>query len=362
MIKLIDKYILKEHIKAFFFGLGVFLSIFLVDLLMELIELIVTKNVPFRETARLFFYAIPSLLILVMPMAMLLSTLVVFGQMSSQSEITALKACGVSLYRLVLPALVMGSFVSFLSFVTNEFIVPETNELRQDILRRITFKRPLPKISENVFFDAGEDRTFFVHHYDDQAKKMEDVIVYEFVNGPATRFPRIIVADECFWSGNAWTFSKGIIYRFDSQGGQWDEIRFQDMKMPVKTTYGEWKDYKSKRPHEMSFTELQTHIKKMKKIGIDVRPALVELYTKLSLPFASLFFVLAGAPLAMATRRSGKSIGVGISILVIFFYYLLMSVGKALGTGGTLPPYIAAWLQNLVIGSIGIIFMVTSRK
>ncbi|MBN2802190.1 MAG: LptF/LptG family permease, partial [Deltaproteobacteria bacterium] len=318
MFKLIDRYILKEHLKSFLFGLGVFLSIFLVDLLMELIELIVTKNVPFRETARLFFYAIPSLLVLVMPMAMLLSTLVVFGQMSSQSEVTALKACGISLYRLIIPVMIMGGGVSFLSFFTNEYLVPRTNELRQDILRRITFKRPLPKISENVFFDAGEDRTFFVHRYDEEHKKMEDVIVYEFVHGPATRFPRIIVAEQCFWSGNAWTFDEGIIYRFDKEGGQWDEIRFDNMSLPVKTTYGDWKDYKSKRPHEMSFSELQEHIAKMKKIGIDVRPALVELYTKLSLPFASLFFVLIGAPLAMATGRSGKSIGVGISILVIF--------------------------------------------
>jgi lipopolysaccharide export system permease protein len=108
--------------------------------------------------------------------------------------------------------------------------------------------------------------------------------------------------------------------------------------------------------------ELAERIEQHKKNKIPFRELEIEYFMKTSLPFASFFFVLIGAPLATRTQRGGRSIGMGLSIVIIFFYYLVMSAGKALGTGGVIPPLVAVWVQNVVIGVVGSFLLVRMSR
>jgi lipopolysaccharide export system permease protein len=341
------------------FGLFTFLTIFLVDLLMELVELIINKGVPFGDVTQLFIYALPTIIILVIPMALLFSVLIVFGKLSSNSEILAMQAGGIGFFRIVFPVILIGLLISVLTFFLNEKIVPIANEKRHEIFRKITFKRPLPKIAENVFFEAGENHSLYVHKFSENTGLLHKVIMFEFFN---KGFPRLTVATRSEWMEKAWSFEDGLVYEFTPTGEELNEMSFAKLKFPVQTTYGDHTKHKYKRPQDMSMNELAERIEQHKKNKIPFRELEIEYFMKTSLPFASFFFVLIGAPLATRTQRGGRSIGMGLSIVIIFFYYLVMSAGKALGTGGVIPPLVAVWVQNVVIGVVGSFLLVRMSR
>ena len=127
-LKTIDKYVLSELLEPFLFGMAFFVAIWLIDLMMELINLVFAKGVPLTVVALFFIYNLPPTLVISFPMATLLSNLVSFGRMSSDSEVTALKAGGYSFSRIVRPAILSGLFITFLTFLFNERLVPVANE------------------------------------------------------------------------------------------------------------------------------------------------------------------------------------------------------------------------------------------
>ena len=112
------------------------------------------------------------------------------------------------------------------------------------------------------------------------------------------------------------------------------------------------------RSRQMNVAELREHIEVLRAQGVDVRKYEVDLHLKYALPMASLVFALVAAPLGMQPTRSASSIGFGLSIVIIFLYYVFMSLGSALGQAGTLPPALGGWLQNIVIGGTGVFLII----
>ena len=117
-----------------------------------------------------------------------------------------------------------------------------------------------------------------------------------------------------------------------------------------------------KKPEEMSYSELEIFVKDMRKIGAVVRKWVVELHLKISYPFANFVIILFGAPIAAQKRRSGSAVGIGISLLVCFIYFLFIRTGQVLGHQGTLDPWLGAWIGNIVFGFAGIYTMIKARK
>ena len=359
MLKIIDRYIYKNLIGSFLFGLFIFTTIFLVDLTMELVDFVINKGIPIVEVLKLFLFSLPSILILTFPMATLMGGLITFGKLSADKEIIAMLTCGISYYRLIRIALMFGLTISLLTIMFNEFVVPRTNVLRRKIFRKITFKKPIPKIGENVFFSGQDGLTFFVRKFDKKNDALQDLIIFE---KRFNRFPAIIIAKNAKWKENNWELYDGIKWDFEPSEKSVDRMDFSKMKLYMSGSYGDYKSYSNKRATDMSLRELSAEIKKLKKARINVKDLIMEFYFKTSLPFASLCFIIIGVPLAINTQRSGKSIGIGLSILIIFFYYLLMSIGKALGKGNILHPIIAMWFQNVIIILIGIFLMRKAKK
>jgi lipopolysaccharide export system permease protein len=118
----------------------------------------------------------------------------------------------------------------------------------------------------------------------------------------------------------------------------------------------------AKSPREMSFFALEKKIAEYKKMGLNVNNMVYELYMKTSLPIACLVFVLLGAPLSFVPNRNSKAIGTGLSIVIIFFYYILLSAGKALYITGVISPFSGAWLPNFIVGTIGMVMVWKARR
>lgn len=362
-IKTVDKYILKELLEPFLFGMAFFVAIWLIDLMMELINLIFAKGVPASVVFLFFVYSLPPTLVISFPMALLLSNLVAFGRMSSDSEVTALKAGGYSFGRIVMPAIIAGIFITGLTFLFNEKLVPVANEKFTRLFRReVTLKRPLPKIAENRFFEAGPGRKFFVRKFNPETKDMLGVVMYE---GQARGFPRVIEAERARIEGGVCYFWDGRVSDIHMSGEDRNYTYFDSMEYPIDTHYVN-PDHvpDSKNSRTMNLQELYAFIKDAEKKGLAetiITQHWIEFWSKTSIPFASLIFVMLGAPLGSQTTRSGTGIGIGMSVVIIFIYYVLFAAGKAFAKGAFLPPFIGVWLPNFLIGGIGLWLIFKSK-
>jgi lipopolysaccharide export system permease protein len=355
-MKTIDRYILNELLQPFLFGMAFFVAIWLIDLMMELINLIFSKGVPSSVVFLFFLYSLPPTLVISFPMAILLATLVAFGRLSSDSEITAMKAGGYSFGRICAPAIAAGLFVTGLTFLFNERVVPVANDKFTRLFRReVTLKRPLPQIAANRFFEAGPGRKFYVQSYDPRTKDMFGVVMYE---GQPTNFPRVIEAKKARLEEGRCLFWKGRISDFRSTGSDYHHTYFDELEYPIDTHYVNPDDVpESKNARQMNIVELYAHIKDLAQKGLTEKAQTqnwIEFWTKTTIPFASLIFVMLGAPLGSQTSRSGTSIGIGLSVVIIFVYYVLFAAGKAFAKGGYLTPFVGVWLPNLLIGAIGL--------
>ena len=215
-VGLIDRYVIKELLQPFLFGLSFFVSIMLIDFLMDLITLIFSKGVPINVVALFFIYYLPPALVISFPMALLLACLIAFGRMSADSEVTALKAGGYSFWRIVFPAMLFGIFITLLTFLFNEKVVPKANDKFSKLFRdEVTLKRPLPRISENRFFDIGPNQKFFAQKVNQKESQMHGVVMYE---GQPKNFPRVIEAEKANLGVDSCIFYNGRISGIDAKG------------------------------------------------------------------------------------------------------------------------------------------------
>jgi lipopolysaccharide export system permease protein len=189
---------------------------------------------------------------------------------------------------------------------------------------------------------------------------MEGVIVSEFSDG---RLNQIINAASAQWltDENQWSFNKGTIYLLSEEGEYKHLIKFDKQKIAIKYTPQDL-SAGDKSPDEMNIRELRNFIRLKEKMGVKVVDYKIQLNMKMSIPFACLVFALLGAPLGISPRRVSSSVGLGLSIIVIFIYYVLMFASMAFGELEWISPGLAAWLPNVITGGIGLFFVNRAAK
>ena len=353
MNKIVDRYIFRELIEPFLFGLGSFTAIMSASMILfELVRAIVLKGMPFIVAMQIFVYKLPGIVIYIFPMATLLGALLAFARLSGNSEIIAFRASGISLYRLMIPVLFLGILISFVNLGFSEVVVPESNKAAKNLLIETTSKHQ-PKMQKNVFVPELErgvlKRIFYAETL--KGSTMYDVIVQEFTDG---RLSQIVNAKEAMWQkeNDEWLFKDGTIYLIAENGEYKHLIKFKEQSLAIKYTPADFY-IGDKNPEEMTIVELKNFIGLKEKMGVDVTDFKIQLNMKMSIPFASLVFALLGAPLGISRRRASSSIGLGLSIIVIFVYYIITFISMAVGEIRLLPPGFAAWLPNIITGGIG---------
>ncbi|OGC04249.1 hypothetical protein A2276_06585 [candidate division WOR-1 bacterium RIFOXYA12_FULL_43_27] len=357
MPKLIDRYVIKELFDPFIFGLLSFSLILSASMVMfELVRAVVLQGMPLLIALKIFIFRLPSVMVYIFPMATLLAALLGFARLSKDSEVTAFRAGGISLNRLIYPVIAFGIAISLINLVFSEIVVPQANTAARNLVIESALEKA-PKIQENVFvpeFNRGALRRVFY------AKKLENsvlksVIVQEFSNGILSQ---IINAKEALWDPEkkTWLFKNGIIYILSEDGEYKHLIRFDEQSVAIKFSPEEiFRD--DSKPEEMSIIALRRHIELKEKMGEKVTGAKIHLNLKIAIPFASLVFVLLGAPLGLSPRRASSSIGLGLSIIVVFAYYVAMFFGMALGELELISPSLAAWLPNIITALISWYFI-----
>ena len=366
---LLDRYFLSEMALPFLFGVVAFTSIgTAIGSLFELVRLVAEKGLPVNVAAQLYLLQAPRIIVLTFPMSTLLATLLAYGRLSGDSEITALRSCGVGIYRLVMPAILLSLVATASTFAFNELVVPQANQQASSILQAALDRQELqPKENEDILFKEYSDisvqqadgsldtesvlqRLFYARRFDGET--MFGITMLDFSQED---FNQIILAEQGTWQPdlNAWLFSSGTSYIVDADGGYRNILNFERQKVLLPRTPLDIGF--APRAEEMTIAQLQEFIRVEETSGTasKLRQLQVQLQLKFAIPFICLAFALVGAPLGLRSQRSSSTLGLGLSILIIFGFYILAFVCQALGQTGTLGPVLAAWLPNVTVGLVG---------
>ncbi|MFW6021973.1 MAG: LptF/LptG family permease [Halanaerobiaceae bacterium] len=354
-MKLIYRYIFFELITPLLFGIAAFTGIFVgTDLLFRLIDYYNRYPVDILTLAQLFFLNLPAIIVITFPMATLLGTIMAFGRLSGDSEITALRAGGISILRIIMPALMIGLAMTFITIGVNEYVVPRANYMDQEIVWELRNFQKKPVTQNNLLLPSKDSRgrpDFFLYTsvFNGETGRMENIIFQDFENGEPFQ---LIEAEEAVWSDDGWQFLNGRIIHLKA-GERIPSITFNEYRVNLDYNPSQVSQL-NKNIDDMSFAELREFIELQQRQGKNVNRELVKLHQRLAIPFANFIFALLAAVLGIQPQRSGGSAtGMGISIGVIFIYYTIMTVGSAMGEQGTISPFLGAWIQNIIFLLVG---------
>lgn len=355
-MKLLDRHIFVELLGPFIFGVAAFATLmFASQELFRMTEMLSKYHMPLLVAVKFVLLSMPKYIVFTLPMSMLLATLLGFGRLSGDSEVVAIFAGGVSFYRIIVPVIIMALCVTGLSFVLSEIVVPTTTSAYEQIWQSLKNE---PLSTDKPFMDViakdGETSTvFYVQHGIDMANhSLKDVSVIQYWNNKPAAF---IYGKEAYWKGgNSWSFKDGYWKSLSSketvslifQGSQTREITIDRTPEQIALV--------QKGADTLSYAQLEDYIKMIKGTGADMNEYMVQLYQKIAIPLASLVFALVGAPLGLRPQRSSSAMGLGLSIVIIFAYWVLMHYMTILGNNGSVSPMMAGFIPTIAgIGAGG---------
>jgi lipopolysaccharide export system permease protein len=348
-VKILTRYILKEFVGNLLLGLLIFTFILLLDHLFELVDLLLSKGGSLWLTFELLFLLLPSSFSLTLPMSSLLAALLTFGRLSENNEITAVKASGLSPWAFMKPAILSGLALSLFLVPFNSQWAPHAHAQFRQIYVKVLESNPLVRIEEKVFFEIGEYHLFV----EEKERKKADMTGITIYKTPAQGAPLRIFAER----GKA-TVQPGVGVKLDLNEGRIEQI---DPARPTQWFYTGFENYSLMIPlqtnaqastrslEEMDNKELQSQITDLKSKGLPYPLFACQMHMRWALAATPFLFVALGVPLAIRVQRGGRSIGFGISLVVIVAYYILLMGGTGLGQRGTWPPWLAVWLANAIV-------------
>ncbi len=356
-LRLLDRYVLKELLYPFVFGVAAFSSIFIAStMLFKITQYITQYGASLETVGRLFFYSLPEIINYTFPMSMLLASLMAFGRLSGSSEIIAMKASGVSYYRIVAPVLVVGFIVSMFSVVWAEKVVPAAKLKYSYILNYEIKHNTKPQTQEHIViktFSGDTQRITYANKFDAEKGRMTGITIEEFQKG---RIVRIQTGREGFWEHGSWRVVDGNIYALNDEEGVQSTAQYREQLIPLDFSPRQI-SWEQKEEAEMTIRELREYIAILGRQHQPTARQWCEIFMRICIPLASFFFAMIGAALGTQKQRTSSSIGLGISIIVIFIYYAVMTFTTGLGKGGVIPPLLACTLPNILCLCIGAYLM-----
>jgi len=361
---IIDKYVVVGFLKYFFLVLCSFVIIFIVFTFFELLEDVVSNQIPILVVLNYFRYLLPQIVFYMIPMSVLVAVLVNFGVLTRTSQIVAMKASGVSLYRLALSLMIVTVLMSALSFAMQEYLLPACNQ-KQDALRDIIKgRRPQTYLRPDRKCMMGErSKIFYYNFFDEHRNLFRDLSIFEFDPSTIT-INRRIYASRASWDElqQTWILEDGWSQGFRDQRAVAKEfVRFERQPFPEITEDPPYFKKEVKQSSQMSYLELRNYIQDLRQSGFDVMRLTVALHKKLSFPIISLIMCMIAIPFSFSMGKRGSLYGVGLSILIGITYWVMLEFFEQVGGAGKLLPILAAWAPNLIFGASGVYFLFTIR-
>ncbi|PKL75278.1 MAG: hypothetical protein CVV27_16195 [Candidatus Melainabacteria bacterium HGW-Melainabacteria-1] len=351
-LKITDRYVLAELLKPFVAGVIAFMIVMVSNTLYIFMEQIVKSNVPVPIVLRMLLYSLPAIIVVTLPVAYMFATLLALGRLGRDSEITALRACGVSFGRIIAPVIVTSLLISGLGFWLQETVVPWANRQTVEILKDMMKREPIQALKAKTFLKF-DDRYFYVDEIDRNINLLKRLYI---LDKSRTELPQVIAAQHATREQTRWVLRDGVLRKLEPSGWIDHEIRFKRMEIEMdlkpEMVFADTPDVRS-----LSSPEAAKLIKQKQEQGQDVRQDTMDYHTKFSLPLATFFTILLAAPIGIIFSKMGNYFGVALSIALVFIWYVTYSIFTGLGKAGTVDPVLAAWVQNIAFGSVGLLLL-----
>lgn len=357
---IIDRYIIRKYVSIFAFVFISMVSVYAIVNFFERIDSVYEHNKPISLLFSFIWYKIPESVQYIFPVTVLTATLLSFGLLAKFNEITAMKACGISLYRILVPVLVLAGLVSFCSFYVQENILPFSNKRAEQVWNEL---RDLPArsyghLDRRWVLSREKDRIYYYRYFDQNASVFSQISVFEIDSDSWSLEKRIFSEKGLLEKGElilseawTWEFSRSRLVGFDKLDNA-TLSRVEDREYFLK----DWKE-----PDQMSYRELQDYIKEIDEKGFETLKFKVDLNFKLTFPLAGFIMTLLGIPFAFKMGKRGTLVGIGLSMAIAMVYWGAIAIFRSFGYVNYLSPFLAAWGPTLIFGAVGL-YLISTLK
>ena len=356
MLKILDRYIIREFSKLFITITITFIALYVVVDFFSKSRMLLSNNATITQIASYFVYSIPMIISLTLPSAVLLATLMTYGSFSKFNEITAMKANGISLYRISLPALIFAGVIAVFLFFFSELITPASIQKTEHIIKIDVQKRQtLGFFKQNEIWYRSDNAIYNFKLFDTANNTLHGVTI-NYLNLDDFTLKMRIDAQSAQWKDGQWIFHNLLTTTFD--GKNYPVLE----RSPEKIIYMPEKpdDFKiiQKDAEKMGYFELRKYAQKIQNEGYDVTRYKADLHGKIAFPFVTVILVFIGVFFSLRSERSGGIMqSVGMGIFIGFSYFIIHAYGISLGRSGVIFPFLGAWAANIVfIGASSYLF------
>ena len=360
VLRIIDEYVVREFVGMFLLVLASFVLLMLIFTFFDLVGDILRNHIALLTVGEYLVNLTPSMIYQIAPLAVLIAALVVFGVLNRNSEIVAMKATGISLYRLIVPIVTIAAVLSACLFAFDQYYLPQANR-RQEALRSVikgrppqTFLHPEQTWIFGLQPQPGEPgRIFYYQFFNPDSNEFANISVFEF-NPSTFELTRRIFARRAAWDPvvSDWSFENG--WMRDIEGANVTNYRtFLRATFPEIHATPDYFKKEALESQEMSFTQLSNYIRDLGQSGFDTMRLRVALWQKLAKPLAAVIMAMLAIPFALAMGRRGSLTGIAVAIGVALAYWVVDGLFGAMGAVNYLPAALAAWSSDLLFALVG---------
>jgi lipopolysaccharide export system permease protein len=347
MLKILDKYLIKKFLLTLLFGLIAFIFIFIIIDLMEKLDDFIDNGAGLKIALEYYFYLIPEIVRLMLPVSVLLSALFTMGKLSSTNEATAMKSSGMSFLRIAQPFIYTTVLISLFAVYFGGYVVPQANKERIYIEQKF-LRIGLVRNNSNIIFQDSPTRIIMLRYFDPKQKVVSRVGIEEFDKNNSIKLVSRIDAMRMKYDkkSSSWILYDGVKREFTAAG----EVSEPFIEMAINYLNFLPEDIlkKQRKPAELTLSQLSDEIQDVLRAGNDPTRLEIEYHSRIAFAFASIITLLFGLPLTLNKRGGGVALEVGLNLLITFVYLAFMQISQAFGKNGSLNPFLTAWLANLL--------------
>lgn len=355
---ILDRYMFEELAGTFGFGFAAFTLIFAATQLLAIGRLVSAEHAPLWAAIEVFLWSLPAYMPIVIPMALLFGTLLAIQRLSGESELTAMKAGGISFWRVAAPYLVAGLAMSVVTFVVQEALAPyaadQVARVENNVIlhtnafnRDLTVSAPLP---------GGGRQVTIATSYEPHSQALLNVtlVQYDRNNQPT----QVVFAERADFMLDKWVLENASFYRFNPDGTLLAEPKVAQQQVELGENPTELVNRISlSDPEQMSRAQIASIVRSGQLTQMELRKYVTTYQEKLAQPFACFVFVLIAIPYGVRTARSGSGTGVGfgVSLAIVFIYYIVLVVFSYVSEAFLALAALWAWMPNIVFTTVGLL-------
>ncbi len=361
-MRILTGYILKEMFSHSLLGLVIFTFVIFIPHLSHLLELVVRHDLPASEILWLFLLPMPGIVVMTIPMAVLVGTLIGLSRMAADGEVIAVRAAGISLEQFIRPVMIFASIGWGATLWMSVFLAPEAGRKLNRMEAGLRTSQVPYEIQPRVFLEQFPNLLVYLADVVGSRSEWRGVFIADTTQRDS---PKITLAESGVLVNDApknrlvLHLERGITHETDPQRqGEYSAVSFAATEIPIPLDQGGGPAGERRTPSVLSLRELL----EMTRNPPERQAALIELHYRFALPVASLVLALFAIPLGIYSRKGGKAVGVILAILLVFLYYILMAFGRSFALQGRLAPATGLWLANAVFGISALAMLAQIRR